>query len=780
MTRRAARMPRKKLDESPTLPFEDEVTLKESVALPLEDQAARDRALATDHSFLVQAPAGSGKTELLTLRFLSLLAAVNDPGEILAITFTRAATAEMRSRVIQALKEAQATFDKEDEGPERASARIQAARAALKNDAARGWKLLEQPQQLNIQTIDSLCLTIARETPLLSRLGGSLTPTEDAEPFYALAARRTLARLGGSIPELSAAIRSLLELRETSLGDCERLIAGMLQRRDQWGHVLPLATGRQSPDWLAVQRHLEAPFRRERQRVMTAARAFFTSHPEEASELLELTALACENLEMEGIDSPLLALREIEGIDQLAEPEHWAYVCGFLLTNDNNWRKAVNSKHGFPPGSPAKERFGSLVETLREDPALLDILRELRDLPPAGYSPEQWLLLEHILLILRYAAAELRVVFAERSVVDFVELGLAAREVLRDERGEPSEVAADLALRWPHLLVDEFQDTSRAQYDLLALLAGGRETDTMGTLFLVGDPMQSIYGFRQAEVELFELTRRHGLGKGMHAPALEPLELKMNFRSHAGVVDRLNEVFAEVFSIDSIDRAGEGYHVAFAPSVARKPAPNGTQKSVYVTAQFIPSNAGAEEKNAASRAEAAQVLRVIQRHVEEMEAAKREDRAFRIAVLVRAKQHLTDIVRQLREAAIPFRAIEIEELSERQEVLDVKALACALMQPMDRIAWLTTLRAPWCGLTLRDLHILCGNDDPGLAKQPVLELLRTRVALLSPDGQQRASRVAAALEDAMRQKAPANLLFPLGGAALVDAWRPGVRGPCRL
>jgi ATP-dependent helicase/nuclease subunit A len=210
--------------------------------------------------------------------------------------------------------------------------------------------------------------------------------------------------------------------------------------------------------------------------------------------------------------------------------------------------------------------------------------------------------------------------------------------------------------------------------------------------------------------------------------------------------------------------------------MASKPAPNGAEQSVHVMAQFIPSDAGPEERSAASRAEAAQVLRIIQGHTREMEAAKRENRAFRIAVLVRAKQHLTEIVRELREAAIPFRAIEIEELSERQEVLDVKALACALMQPMDRIAWLAALRAPWCGLTLRDLHILCGNDDRELARQSVLELLRTRVALLSPDGQQRASRVAAALEDAMRQKHRQisfsrwveRLWWTLGGRACVD------------
>ena len=130
----------------------------------------------------------------------------------------------------------------------------------------------------------------------------------------------------------------------------------------------------------------------------------------------------------------------------------------------------------------------------------------------------------------------------------------------------------------------------------------------------------------------------------MHAPALEPLELKMNFRSHAGVVDRLNEVFAEVFAGD---RAGDGYHVGFAPSVASSCAPSGMEKSVHVAAQFLRSNAGADEKIAARRTEAAQVLRVIQQHAPEMEAAKAEGRPFRIAVLVRAKQHLTEIVRQL-------------------------------------------------------------------------------------------------------------------------------------
>jgi len=163
------------------------------------DQHQRAQTLETKKSFLVQAPAGSGKTELLTRRLLKLLAEVDEPEQILAITFTIAATAEMRNRVLKALHEA--------ENPASTNSEVELrtlAKAALANNKARGWNLLEQPQRLNILTIDAVCLTIAHETPLLSRLGGSLSPTDKPQPLYTLAARRTLSRLGEE-PELSSA-----------------------------------------------------------------------------------------------------------------------------------------------------------------------------------------------------------------------------------------------------------------------------------------------------------------------------------------------------------------------------------------------------------------------------------------------------------------------------------------------------------------------------------------------------------------------------------------------
>jgi ATP-dependent helicase/nuclease subunit A len=145
-------------------------TMTELLLQPV-DESARAQTLETRQSFLVQAPAGSGKTELLTRRLLKLLAEVDEPEQILAITFTLAATAEMRERVLSRLHTARDTAETSDESTE-----IKLARRALENDRRRGWNLLQQPERLNIRTIDAVCLDIAHETPLLSRLGGSLCP----------------------------------------------------------------------------------------------------------------------------------------------------------------------------------------------------------------------------------------------------------------------------------------------------------------------------------------------------------------------------------------------------------------------------------------------------------------------------------------------------------------------------------------------------------------------------------------------------------------------------
>ena len=196
------------------------------------DAAARSRALALD-SFIVEAPAGAGKTELLAQRYLRLLACVEAPEEIVAITFTNKAAGEMASRILESLQRAAA-----GERPEAAHRQItfDLARAALAASAARGWDLLDHPGRLRITTIDALCMNLARQMPLLSRFGSQPRLAEDAAPRYAEAARRTLALIaeegdGGALAETVATALRHLDNDAVRLGS---LLAEMLARRDQW------------------------------------------------------------------------------------------------------------------------------------------------------------------------------------------------------------------------------------------------------------------------------------------------------------------------------------------------------------------------------------------------------------------------------------------------------------------------------------------------------------------------------------------------------------------
>ena len=156
------------------------------------DQQQRQHALDVSCSFIVQAPAGSGKTELLIQRYLALLAGVEAPEEVIAITFTRKAAAEMRSRVLAALATG-ANDTQPAAAHEQTTWRL--ARAARARDAALGWELAANPNRLRIDTIDALCHALARQMPVLSRFGARPETVTDAQPLYEEAARRTLALL---------------------------------------------------------------------------------------------------------------------------------------------------------------------------------------------------------------------------------------------------------------------------------------------------------------------------------------------------------------------------------------------------------------------------------------------------------------------------------------------------------------------------------------------------------------------------------------------------------
>ena len=179
-----------------------------------------------------------------------------------------------------------------------------------------------------------------------------------------------------------------------------------------------------------------------------------------------------------------------------------------------------------------------------------------------------------------------------------------------------------------------------------------------------------------------------------------------------------------------------------------------------------------------------EIVALIHIHQGSMEQARLshdrgEDKKFRVAILGRAKNHLVPIAQALREAGIPFRAVELEQLAARPEVLDALVLARALLNPQDRVAWLGVLRAPWCGLSLDDLHRIAGNDDSEQRPLPLPELIAERLPLLSEEGRVAAGRVldTIASAPALRAANPTASLgtwleqvwLRLGGASCVDA-----------
>ena len=696
------------------------------------DTEERLIALNPARSFIVQAPAGSGKTELLIQRYLVLLSTVQRPEEISAITFTRKAAAEMKKRVLEAL--ASARNSPQPAEPHEALT-WQHAREALEQDGKLGWRLQESAARLRIQTIDSLSASLTRQMPVLSRFGAQPESVEDAGALYKEAARNTLALLEQD-DETAANVSTMLSHLDNNAAVAADLLAGMLARRDHWLRHLHGADDRKS---------LEAALAGIVGEALANVGGLLPDNF--AHELLAIADYAAQNLAQAGTRSPIHAcagLTQLPGADD-ADIEGWIGIAELLLTKTGDWRKTVNVSHGFPPGKDKdskalaqhfKERHATLVADLSAIETLGDALALLRVLPPPRYSESQWQVLGAIARLLPRAVAELKLVFAANGQVDFVEIAQGALTALGTEDA-PTDLLLSLDYRIRHILVDEFQDTSFTQFALLERLTSGWQPDDGRTLFVVGDPMQSIYRFREAEVGLFLRARQQGIG----TVELEALTLSANFRSQAGIVEWVNDAFSRIMPrVESVTAGAVPYTPSDSVHAAQADA-------VQVHAFF----------NADADAEAARVVALIQ-------AAQARNPAGTIAVLVRGRSHLQAIVPQLKRSELRFRAIEIEPLGHRQVVQDLLALTRALAHPADRSAWLAVLRAPWCGLTLADLAALAEGDFVSTVWESMQN--EDRVRLLSADGRWRLARAGKVLGRCIEQRCRTGLRETVEGAWL--------------
>jgi ATP-dependent helicase/nuclease subunit A len=711
--------------------FPDLAAAPEQPRIP--DAEARAEALDITRSFLVEAPAGSGKTGLLIQRFLKLLAAVDDPAEVLAITFTRKATSEMLERVLAQLSAAAAATEAANDF-DRATRQL--AEAVLARDAQLGWKLLDNPGRFNIRTIDSLSQQIAGALPVLSGSGGAQSPTEDPMSLYREAARRTLMQLGGPDAALNFALETLLLHRDGNLPDCESLIASMLGTRDQWGELIPLSRTALDDRYLdqtilpALDRALDRAICRSLSRL---AGAIPTGVLRSLSELAAEMAL---NEGYRGNASPIALCQgwTMPPEEKTAHLDHWRALLHLLVTKGGDFRSGTGIKSnfvGFIIPRHQKAELIRIIDVIRDNEPLREVLLSVRTLPPAEYPREQWPVTKALFRVLARALAELKVVFAERRQCDFAEVALLARDALRSDSAL-DDLSAGTGMRLQHLLVDEMQDTSTAQYEFLQLLTHRWDGHSQ-TVFLVGDPKQSIYLFRQARVERFVRTLLSGhLGD----LPLTLLRLSANFRSVPQLVEAFNHDFSRIFPA-----APDPEQPELVPYSAATAIRSGDGERMW-HADSIPY----QSDPSAPRAQA-------MRHGKEIRELIQSSRGSKIAVLVRSRAHLSHIIAALEQSpSIPYRAVDIKPLGERPEILDLFALTRALLHPADRTAWLALLRSPACGLTLADLHRLAGDADRRDAERTIFELIRIRGAELSEDGIARLEPFWANMDAALKQR----------------------------
>ncbi len=592
----------------------------------IPDAQERAQALNTEISCIVQAPAGSGKTTLLAQRYIHLLSQVQRPEEILAITFTKKAAAEMRHRIIHLLQQ-----------PGEINEQVRQRSKAL------DWQLFANPNVLKIQTIDSFALNVASHTPTLRGTTGSrggIAVSVQPQMYYVEAVERFVAQLidqGPNAPLVAEFIASL----DNDVTKVQRLLLQMLASRDQWlGAVTEVATNRD---------------------------------PTLLSNLLNKTISALQTAITQQFYQ-YLNRTDIDHMQRLADAvgctEHVLDLMPVLTTKNGKLRKRITAADGVEDKALARELsawLGNLHE--RELGPAAEICAKL---PRLIENPKDTELLTLSCICLSLAIIELDQIFSQHNLTDFTGLLLQAKTALVDSDG-PTDLALYLDTRINHLLIDEFQDTSRSQADFFAQLVEGWQPN-LNTVFVVGDPMQSIYRFRDADVAVFAESQAKGFG---HMP-LHSIVLSANFRSAPPLVDWCNTVFATLLGTQSSPELGQ---VPFSPAVAMVEAEAPGAEALHFE----------HEEH-----EVSHILENLKKLLD-------KDADSTIAILCRVRNHVAPLLAQMRALGIKFQATDMDGLAHKAIVSDLQAVHKVLLSPHDQLAWMSLLRSPLFGLSLETL-----------------------------------------------------------------------------
>ncbi|MDA1077004.1 MAG: UvrD-helicase domain-containing protein [Proteobacteria bacterium] len=662
----------------------------------LVDEHVRETAIGHAGSFIVQAPAGSGKTTLLVRRYLNLLTRVDQPEEILAITFTRKAATQMRDRILDQLRDGNS---------------IESEQARTRN-RVKGWGLDKNPSRLRIQTIDSFIMGLLRVLPLTSGFNRNALIPEDMRSVYRAAVEQVLHQLFDDHP-LNVYVADFLALFANDAARASDHLIEMLAHRDQWlmltTQVLKQATSDRSTLNLSIAQGVQ-----HMHRTLTAE-VEHSFDPEQKRLVAHLTQRLWPG--------------QNASLQQLA---------GVLTTVNGRLRKRLTVREGFGPDRKDDKAIAqALIQSLM-DADMETMFANLRFLPDELLKPEELDTLATVGVTLTLAALALAEQFQRNGETDFVELLLAAQRALGEEQA-PSDLALIFDYRMQHILLDEFQDTSTSQFALFEMLVRGWSPEDGRTFFAVGDPMQSIYRFRDADVGLFYRAQKQGIND----VPLSTVALQTNFRSSAELVTWLNATFASVMGHHDNPHLG---------------------KVRYHPATFIRDASGSAADGVAVRltqgiaAEISAIIRDLQR-------LRQEHPDHSVGILVRSRTHLSELIAALKTTDLEWQASDIDPLAQTPPVMDLVSLLTAFSDRRDRLAWFALLRAPFVGCDLKDLEIFSQTAQFSNAS------ITDRLDQLSVDGQQRVARLLQVLgeHEAHRYTASARSLIEsmwlkLGGA----------------
>ena len=642
----------------------------------LQDLSIRKEVLSPQESFHVESPAGAGKTSLLTSRFIHLLAQVNDPREILALTFTNKAANEMMERVQGILHQAEEGTVADSDWMNEL---LTAARKALKKHRIH-QHLIQASDGLQITTFHSFCNQIIKQAPVEAQvpLEAVILVEEEQDELIRESLGRTQQILM-ALPPFDPARKALERILLYFNNNWKALSSDLAQltvQRDRLTDLLKVVQEHPDPE------HLDLVLR-ERLGFLIDRKLQILKTNLESTDLGRNWTSFYQHLVLKEAAIAAQIPVQVPGGDWAALPA-WQGIAELCTTKSGSGRKQFGPKTGFYSGfkqTPWAEYLESLPQPI------LESLHKIKTFPSPETSPVDVGLLFDLILLISQVVDHYRRLCQKRGVIDFVELEQAALRVLGSDEA-PTDLQLILDQRINHILVDEFQDTSLNQWLLIQYLCAGWSPGDGRTLFIVGDPKQSIYGFRKAEVSLF-MKARNGLplpGQGLLP--LKAVYITTNFRSRKELIDFTNDLFSKtIMALPNLEADEVPFLEAqAAPEMLTKDP--GTIKLALFSKE--------EDSNQSRLKEAAWLAGAVSQ-------ADQDPRSGSIGILLFARTHLPLYLKALYEQGLQVQIQEGLNLEDRPEVQDLLSLTRSLVRPHDDLAWASLVRSAWCWVGLDDL-----------------------------------------------------------------------------